>query len=118
MADQFAIAFPAPSVPSGSSEDAADQLSQHVRNSQARSILLTLSHLPAGRTLSRYEIHRRTGIAVTTLCARVKSDLQDIGLVEAVERARPSHAKKGLLVTGYRISDAGRRFLERGPDAT
>lgn len=107
------IRTPAPSVAATSSEDAADQLSQQLRASQHRSILLALAAVPADETRSRYEIHRRTGIAINVLCARIKSDLVDCGYVESVPRARPSHTKSTLLVNGYRLTAAGRERVRR-----
>lgn len=105
--------LPAPSAPgSVTSEDAADALDQMVRASQHRSIMLCLSLVPADATLSRYELHQRTGIAINVLCARLKCDLEPTW-VEAVPRARPSHVKPTLRVNGYRLTRAGRaRILE------
>lgn len=98
------VETPVPSVPQVSSEDAADQLDQHIRQSQNDSIILQLSLLAPGETLSRWELHQRTGIDVNVLCARLKSDLQDTGYVQCVRLARRSHKKPGLLVSGYRLN--------------
>lgn len=107
------IRSPAPSVPFGSSEEAADRLSFDVRAKQNGTILLTLAALDRGDCLSRSEISERTGIPIHVLCARLKLDLQPV-YVECVERARPSHVKPGLAVNGYRLTEAGQRRASGG----
>ena len=100
---------------SQASKDAGEALNYDSRGNQQRAVLACLGRVPEGRQISRYEIHQRTTIDVSTLCFRL-DELEDDGLVEKVERACSSHKKPSLKVTGFRLTAEGRsRVREVSP---
>lgn len=100
------IQAPAPSVPSATSEAAADAIQKSpFRRASLRRIMLFLAELPAGETRSMAEIGAAVGIPVHVMCARLR-DLE--GWVYRVDADRVSSAKPSLRVNGYRLNPAGR----------
>lgn len=100
------VRTPAPSVPSSTSETAADAiLKSPFRRVSLRKILLFLANVPAGETRSMAEIGQVADIPVHVMCARL-DDL--VGYVEKVEGDRASSAKPSLRVNGYRLTALGR----------
>lgn len=101
------VETPAPSARgSATSEAAADAIRPETRRSLHNVIIECLGRVPEGRVLSRDEIHVRTGISVSSLCARLNELAPTF--VEVVEAACFSSAKKTLKVNGYRLTSAGR----------
>lgn len=101
---------PAPSVAgSETSEAAAAAVTATSKNDRQRAILACLARVPSPGVLSRYEIHVRTGIPISVLCARL-SELESTH-VECVAGACRSHEKPTLSVNGYRITAAGRALV-------
>lgn len=100
------IQAPAPSVPSATSEAAADAIRHSpFRRTSLRRIMLFLFDVPASETRSMAEIGAAVDIPVHVMCARLK----DVDyLVECVPGDRASSAKPSLRVNGYRLNPAGR----------
>jgi hypothetical protein len=100
------IQAPAPSVPSPTSEAAADAIQKSpFRRASLRRIMLHLAELPEGETRSMAEIGATVGIPVHVMCARLR-DLET--WVESVPGDRASSAKPSLRVNGYRLTALGR----------
>ena len=104
------VRTPAPAAPgSASSQIAADAIDGPFRRASLRRIMLTLATLDA--PISRYALSERTGLPVNVLCARIP-ELVPIW-VEVVPGACESHAKAGLHVDGYRLTDVGRERVRK-----
>jgi len=101
--------LPAPSVPTATSEDAADQRSLSKRQRDYAAVLKAMLRVHP-TPVSRNWLHGATRIPEATLCA-ILSDRELRGLYIVRESgACNSSAKAGLRVDGYRLNDKG---LER-----
>lgn len=103
----------APSVPTKSSEDAADAIEPFRRKSWRR-ILYTLASIPETACLSREEICERIGAKEGPACARL-AELRVALWVEVVPDAIMAKSKRR--VDGYRITAAGRGLFTSGENA-
>lgn len=104
--DEPRIKIAAPSVPSKTSEDAADAIAPFRRKSW-RQILYTLATIPETACLSREEICSRIGMRESSACARLW-ELQPTW-IEVLDGARTSSA--GMRVNGYRLTESARGKL-------
>lgn len=105
------IQSPAPAAPGSESSARAARAADRFRKGQNYTVMVMLATIDPGAVLSREQISERTGIKESSLCARL-ADLAPLW-VEAVQDA--CKAKSGVTVTGYRITDLGRKRLrERG----
>ena len=107
----FAIQHPAPSVPSATSEAAADALTftaegKARRATQNMTILALLCSRESGYT--RDELDAATNFGLGTICARVKWDLMPTYVAET-DQTRPTRRRKPATVLV--ITDAGRARL-------
>jgi hypothetical protein len=98
----------APSVPTRSSEAAADMITNSpLRRASWRKILLYLAS--QDRPVSREELSEAIGVPQHSLCARI-AELRPTWVECAPQTCR---AKSGIMVDGYALTPSGRERVAR-----
>ena len=109
----FEIQFPAPSVPSSSSEAAADRLTHTQRGIYRRAkqllrVLEVIASRESGYSLD--ELDGETSLGTGALCARI-DDLRTAGLIDTSETIRRK-TRRGVMAKVHFVTPAGRARLK------